>query len=65
MPLPVVIGDLISTVGPEDLERDSHEIGTVVQADLLDPFVLDGDVVPFGSGRGHRREGKGHDLGPS
>ena len=65
MPLPIMIRDFVGSIGPEHLVRDPHEIGTIVQADLLDPFVLNGNVVPFGSGRGHRREGKGHDLGPS
>ncbi len=56
MPLPVMIGDLIGAVGPEHLKRDPHEIGSVVQTDLLDPLILDGDVMPFGSGRCQRRQ---------
>ena len=65
MIFPVVIRNFVGAIRPEYLVRNPHKIGTVVQADLLDPFVLDGDVMPFGSGCGHRREGKGHDLGPS
>ena len=65
MPFPVMIRNFVSAIGSEYLVRNPHEIGIVVQADLLDPFVLDGNVVSFGSGRGHRREGEGHDLGPS
>jgi len=57
MPLPVMIGDLIGTVDPEDLEGDPHEIGSVVEMDLLDPLILDGDVMPFRSGRCQRRQG--------
>ena len=63
-PLSVMVGDFVSAVGPEDLEGDPHEIGMVVQADRLHPFVLDGDLVPFRRGRRHRRQGKGHDLRP-
>ena len=64
MPLPVMIGNLIGAVGPEHLEGDPHEIGMVVQADRLHPFVLDGNLVPFRRGRRHRGQGKGHDLRP-
>lgn len=62
--LPVMICDLVGTVGPEDLEGDPHKIRIVVQADLCNPLVLDGDRVSFRRGRRHRRQGKGHDLRP-
>jgi len=64
MPLPIVIRNFVSTIGPEHLERDPHEIRRIIQADLLDPLVLDGDLVTIGSGCRHRRQGKGHDLRP-
>ena len=51
----VLGGDLVGALRRVGLDRDADEIGRVVEVDLFDPLVVEGDVDPVGRDAGQRR----------